>query len=464
MVTFSRRYLLITLAWLVTRGWVVVLYGFPEAAEGWFDWWGAEWGVVGDVNYYRDSLASLSEGGVRETLVEYPVPALLLLWVPYAAIDLLGLGGDAYIVAVLAMAVLTDLLFMVLLVWNRRGEHPRFGVSAAEALWLAAVPALGATAYARFDLFPGIMVGLAVLYAVRRPQVAAAFAAFATGAKYWPILVVPALAARRSSRVRVLLAVAATGVALAGLSLVLGGWNRLLTPLGYQGERGLQIESVFATPAMLEWGHGGPETGYSVDYTEWKAYDVSGPMVEPLLLAATIASVVAGALVIVWWVLAWRRLPNGERTEETIVWLVLATVAAFLVTNKVLSPQYMLWLLPAASAGLVLLRGRARRRLAFWSVVLLVVTLLTHEIFPRMYGYMLTFDGVGSPWITEVLTWRNGLLVLLFLVAAAHTTRLLATSSNGGAPERSEGGGGAARPSGRWGQERQTRATASWTE
>lgn len=447
MITFSRRYLLVTLAWLVTRGWVVVLYGFPAAAQGWVDWWGAEWGVVGDVNYYRDSLDNLATDGVAGTLVEYPVPALLLLWIPYAAMDLLHLGGEAYIVAVLVMAALTDLLFMVLIVRNRRGEHPRFGVTGAEALWIAAVPALGATAYARFDLFPGIMVGLAVLYAVRRPRVAAAFAAFATGAKYWPILVIPALAAVRSTRRTVILTVGATGVALAGLSLVLGGWDRLWTPLGYQGDRGLQIESVFATPAMVEWGHGGPGTGYTVDYTEWKAYDISGPSVEGLLLAATIASVVAGAIFIVWWVLAWRRLRGGGRTEETIVWLVLATVAGFLVTNKVLSPQYMLWLLPAASAGMVLLRGRARRQLGVWSVLLVAVTLLTHEIFPRMYGYMLTFDDVGSPWITEVLAWRNGLLVLLFLYAAWRTTRLLTALPERGRPATE-------------GQERQTLATS----
>ncbi|MEI7054409.1 hypothetical protein WBG06_01215 [Nocardioides sp. CCNWLW239] len=447
MVTFSRRYLLVTLAWLVTRGWVVVLYGFPAAAEGWVDWWGAEWGVVGDVNYYRDSLDALATDGVAGTLIEYPVPALLLLWIPYAAMGLLHLGGEAYIVAVLVMAALTDLLFMVLIVRNRRGEHPRFGVSGAEALWIAAVPALGATAYARFDLFPGIMVGLAVLYAVRRPRVAAAFAAFATGAKYWPILVIPALAAVRSTRRQVILTVAATGVALAGLSLVLGGWDRLWTPLGYQGDRGLQIESVFATPAMVEWGHHGPASGLTVDYTEWKAYDISGPSVEGLLLAATIASVVAGTIFIVWWVLAWRRLRGGGRTEETIVWLVLATVSGFLVTNKVLSPQYMLWLLPAASAGMVLLHGRARTRLGVWSVVLVAVTLLTHEIFPRMYGYMLTFDDVGSPWITEVLAWRNGLLVLLFLYAAWRTTRLLAALPERGRPAAE-------------GQERQTLATS----
>ena len=437
MITFARRYLLVALAWLVLRGWVVVLYGFPAAAAAWFGWSGAEWGVVGDVTYYRDSLDTLASEGVEGTMVEYPVPALLLLWIPHAAIGLLGLGGDAFVVAVLVMAALTDLLFMMLLVLGRHGEHPRFGISGAEALWLVAVPALGATAYARFDLFPGIMVGLAVLYAASRPKVAAAFAAFATGAKYWPILVIPALAATRRARKPVVVTVAITGVALAGLSLALGGWDRLMTPLGYQGDRGLQIESVFATPAMVAWGHG--STDYVVDYTEWKAYDVSGPTVEALLLAATIASVVGAALVIVWWVLAWRRLggrrgepPDGDPgspTEETIVWLVLATVAAFLVTNKVLSPQYLLWLLPATAAGRVLLRGRARRRLGFWSVVLVAATLLTHEIFPRMYGYMLTYNETGSPRITEVLAWRNGLLLLLFLYAAWRTTRLLTFSA-----------------------------------
>lgn len=410
VISFARGHWAVILLWLTSRAWLAMLLWYPE------------WGVVGDVTYYHDSLGRLAQDGVSGTLVEYPVPALLLLWLPYAGVHLLALTGDSFVIAVAAMAALTDLLFVTLLVRNRRGPA-RLGVTGAELVWLAAVPALGATTYARFDLFPGIMVGLAVLYVIRRPRVAAVLAALATGAKYWPALVVPALAAPRHSRRRVLTTVAATGLWLALLSLALGGWHRLFTPFDYQSARGLQIESVAATPAMYAWGRG--DFRYSVDYTRWKAYDISGPVVDLMLHVAGAAMLVGGVLILAWWVLAWLRLRRCHAHEETLVWLVLATVGVFLVTNKVLSPQYLLWLLPAASAGLVLLRGGAAVRLGVWSAVLLVTALLTHEIFPRMYGYMLQWDPVGSPWITRVLVVRNGLLVALVAYAAWRTTCLL---------------------------------------
>ncbi|MFT4082668.1 MAG: glycosyltransferase 87 family protein [Nocardioides sp.] len=408
------------LGWLVTRVLVVA----------WLV--GGEHFVVGDVTYYRTSLDQLGELHLAHTLVEYPVPGVILLWLPYVVLHAHG-QLDAYLGVVAGLAALADLLFGILLVRSGTWGAPRrryAGVTAAEAVWLLAVPALGATCYARFDVVPGILVGLAVLLMVHRPGLAAAAGTLATGVKYWPALVLPALAAPRRGRRRVLRTALALGAALSLASLALGGWSRLFTPLTYQDDRGLQIESVAATPAMLAWGQG--EQGYQVGYTEWKAYDVTGPVVHAALRVASISSVVVLAAIVCWWLLAWLRTERtDEQTEERtdgaepVVWLVLAAVTGFMVTNKVLSPQYLLWLLPAAAAGLAVVDTPAGRRLlGWWSGGLLLAAVLTHEVFPRNYGYLVQHAS-ETALITELLAARNLILVALFLTAAWRVTRLL---------------------------------------
>ncbi|MEX0428322.1 hypothetical protein AB3X52_11890 [Nocardioides sp. DS6] len=403
------------LAWCLTRAFVVTLLCTQEH------------GVVGDVTYYRESLAAIGAAHPSGTLTEYPVPALVLLWLPYLLLKAAGHVGG-YVTLVATLAVLTDLGFHATLVRTRRWHGaPRswLGIPGAEWAWLLAVPALGATTYARFDLVPGILVGLAVLYVVHRPAVAAAVGALATGVKYWPALVLPTLAAPRAGRRRVVVTIAVAGLVLAVGSLAIGGWHRLWTPLHYQDERGLQIESVFATPVMLAWGHG--SDAYATSYTVWKAYDVSGPLVGTLLTLASVSTLVVALLMAAGWALAWLRIRQASGdASEALVWLVLASVGGFMVTNKVLSPQYLLWLLPAAAAGLVVLeRSReGRRRLAWWTGVLLVAAALTHEIFPRTYGYLLV-HAPGSFWVVDLLALRNILLVALAAYAGARAGRLL---------------------------------------
>jgi len=402
------------LAWCLTRALVVVLLCTQER------------GVAGDVTYYRQSLMAMAHYHPGGTLTEYPLPALVLLWIPFALMEAVGHLG-AYVAVIAALAVLTDLVFHAFLIHARRWR-PRtqsfLQIPASEWAWIVAVPALGATTYARFDLVPGILVGLAVLYVVHRPAVAAAFGALATGVKYWPALVLPALAAPREGRRRVVAAVAVVGTVLAGVSLAVGGWHRLWTPLHYQDERGLQIESVFATPAMLAWGHGG--RAYTIDYTVWKAYDVSGPFVGTLLTLASVCTILFVILMTAGWVLAWARTRRGADAAEALVWLVLASVGGFMVTNKVLSPQYLLWLLPAAAAGLVVVEGdrHARQRLLSWTAVLVAAAAMTHEIFPRSYGYLLV-HAPGSFWAVDLLALRNVLLVILVAYAAWRAARLL---------------------------------------
>lgn len=400
-------------AWLLTRAAVVWLLCTRERS------------VVGDVEYYQRSLEGISAVGVAHTLVEYPVPALGLLALPWGLLELLGRADD-YVAVVAALALVTDAAYMVLLVharrWSRH-DHMRLGITPAEWLWLLAVPAMGATTYARFDLTPGVLVGVAVLYAAHRPAFAGMVAAVATGLKYWPVLVVPALAAPRDSRRKVLLAVAACGGLLALASLVAGGWARLFTPFTWQGDRGLQIESVAATPAMIGWALG-PEP-WSSAYTQHNAWEIFGPGVWLLLQISRAATIGLAVLLGLLFLRAWRRLhdPEDPGATDAVVWICLTAVSGFVVTSKVFSPQYLLWLLPAAAAGLLVVREAATwRRLLRWAAALLLAAALTHPFFPLWYGPLLHHDGLTIPMVT-LLALRNAIVLALFVAAAREAWR-----------------------------------------
>lgn len=383
------------LVWLLTRGFVLWLFLGPHS-----------W-VTGDVAYFADSLSRVAEVGLVGTLVEYPLPGVVLVGLPWLAVEWLD-RPDLYAEAVLVLGLATDAAFTGLL--HRFGRPAR---SAGVVVWLLAVPLLGATTYARFDLVPGVLAAAAVLLLVRHPRVAAASAAVATGLKLWPALVLMAIAARRRERWTVLGVAAAVGTALVAATVVLAGWGRLVSPLTWQADRGLQIEAVLATPAMAAWAV--DPTGHTVSYSAFNAFEISGPGVPVLLATTTALGALLVAGLVLLWALAWRR--GDSLTPDAIVWLCLASVSGFLVSSKVLSPQYLLWLLPLAAAGLAVAdSSRGVRRLRRWSGVLLVTALATQLVFPVLYAG-LTTHGAGSTWVVLLLAARNALLVWLLVDA-----------------------------------------------
>jgi hypothetical protein len=406
-------------AWLLSRGLLVWLLLGPQ-----------EW-VRGDVSYFGESLDLLAQRGLAGTLVEYPLPAVAVVAVPWGVGELLGLeGGYPYLV--MAAAGLTDLAFLLLL------RHVSRGLAAPVA-WLLAVPLLGATAFARFDLLPGVLCGAALLLLASRPRVAAACVAVATAVKLWPALVIPAMAASSRSRRDLLVVVAAVGVVLAAASALAAGWGRLVSPLTYQADRGLQVEAVVATPAVV--GSWMDPTRWPVHYAPSRAYEITGPGVDVLLGLSTLLTLgYVAALLGAWW-RAW--VLRDRLSAGTTVWLSLAAVTGFLVVGKVLSPQYLLWLLPMAVAGLAVCSSRT---LGSWTAALLVAAGLTQVVFPGFYEHLvLAGDRMWLPTLAVVA--RNALLTVLLAVAAREVWRGLRADAQRGielerqppGPERSAG-------------------------
>jgi len=392
-------------SWLLTRGLVVwLLLGY----EGW---------VNGDVGYFASSLDQVHSLGLARTLVEYPLPAVGVLVAPWLLARATGVG---YGHVLMVVALCTDLAFSLAL-WRWAPARR----DAALLVWVLAVPLLGATAYARFDLLPGVLVGVAVLLLATYPRVALGAAAVATGVKLWPALLLPGMLAGVRRRGPASAVVAVLGVMLVGATLYLGGVGRLLSPMTYQSHRGLQIESLAATPAMVLWLED-PGT-WHVAYAASKAYEVTGPGVPALLALTTLATVLlVVALLLAWW-WSWGRCTRLG--TDSVVWLSLAAVTGFVATGKVLSPQYLLWLLPAAAAGVAV--ARAARPMVTWTVLLLVTTALTHLVYPVFYAGLSLRDEHAALAVT-LLVVRNLLVAGLTAFAWREAARSLGREAQRG--------------------------------
>lgn len=137
-----------------------------------------------------------------------------------------------------------------------------------------------------------------------------------------------------------------------------------------------------------------PDSIYNVvsSFTGWTGFDgVLYPGDNPLLLNA----VTLGLFAVVCVVIAY--IAVNAPTRPRLAQLAFLVVAGFLLTNKVWSPQYSLWLVPLAVLALP-----HRRLLLAWMALDALVW------FPRMYYYLgVANKGVPEQWFTAAIIVRD---------------------------------------------------------
>jgi len=383
----------VVLSWLASRAIALALLVTPESS------------VVGDVPYYARSMRLMFHAtSIHQTLQEYPLPVLAIMLPQYlmAAMNPLGFA-ILFVVSMLAVdAVFTFFLWRV--GGRRRNEAVRF--------WLWFVPAIGPMAYFRFDLIPAMLAGAAVLAAARRPAWSGALTAIGAALKLWPALMLPSFLLRRLDRRPVLKGFFLTGALIAVAAFAIGGWERMLSPLHWQGGRGLQIESVTATPLMLAWAiH--PRSPWDIRVSNYKAYEIFGPGVHTAVTIST-ALTALGLGILGWLWYRARMLPSVS--AETVAWLFLATAAMVTITNKTLSPQYILWL--GGPLAALLARWPQDPEVRKAARTLLIICVLTQAVFPLTYNHIVRADHLSIVAML-VLTLRNVLLIRLTWIACS---------------------------------------------
>ena len=395
----------VVVAWFVTRALLVGaatgLVPYPDGPL-----------VINDVKLYAEWSDLLVTGRfpTGDDMWQYPPAAGLA----FALAALLGPNPVAAFVGIVLAADLA--ITVILLVAGRRARrHAASGSGGNDAAWAWVIGGLlvGPVLIARFDVLPTLfaVIGLVLATGVaasipasrRRNWVsAAAGAAFSVGAllKVWPALLLVSVP-RRALPAAIAGFIVAAAVVLLGVSLWADG---AVSFLGEQGARGLQIESVGAWPFMVA-------NAFAFDVpTEFRygAMEVDLPITIPLGLAITVAGfAVLGMLAVL------RLLGRLEGAAPADV--ALATVLISVVTSRVLSPQYSVWVVGVAAV--TFLDPRSRSRLAVWLLVPSV--LVTQAIYPFGYGSFTE----GAWWAVLLQSIRVVLLLAATVVAIVAVVR-----------------------------------------
>ena len=336
----------------------------------------------------------------RDFAVEYPPAALPAFVIP----SLVAAPGDLpryrrvfeTLMALCGGALAALVAFVLVL--DRR--PPREIVPALALVALAPL-ALGPVVLSRFDLWPALLtVGALTMYVVGRERTGLGVLGLAVGAKLYPAVLLPLMLAwvwRRAGRRAALLgagvfAALVTVCYLPFVALSPGGvWHSI----SVQASRPLQIESLgssfllaahqaFGVSITMRSGHG--------------SQNLAGGAADTLAALQTAAEILA--LLAIWWWFA-----RGPATRVRLLRGSAAAVCAFVALGKVLSPQFLIWLVPLVP----LVRGR---RGAAACALLLTAFVLTQIWFPyRYWSLALDFD----PAMSWLVLARD--LVLVGLVA-----------------------------------------------
>jgi hypothetical protein len=387
---------MIVIGWLITRLLMLVILASFESF------------VVGDVYYYHRKINALFSAGLDRTLYEYPTPVVWILWLPYGA----SLGNRVgYLVAFIIFMLALDALFTYAL-W--RSASQRHGT--AIDFWLIFVPLIGPLSYLRFDMLPAVLAGGALLAARHKPWVTGALTGLGAAIKLWPALLIGAFMSYRADRRPAGIAFVVVGFGLALISLIFGGWLRLISPLTWQSDRGLQIESIWATPLML--ARAVKPDYWTVDMSRYQAYEIFGSGVEAWVMISNIATLFGLALIILLTIRAFRY--DGS-TPVAIGFVIVAIVAIMTITNKTLSPQYLLWL-GGPMAALLAFRPQAlpgeQPAINRMAGQLLILALLTQLVYPLLYDSYLGLQGHVMIIIATIVTAIRNLALVAFTVEA----------------------------------------------
>jgi hypothetical protein len=275
-----------------------------------------------DLYVYSVYAHALRDGLVpyRDFPFEYPPLALAPIGIA---------GGSALTLALLMLAALLV------------AQWCAAAIAGPSAAWLVAASPLltGALVRTHFDALPAAIVAGALLAFVRdRPRWGFALLAVGAMTKLYPVLIVPVAAAWLVSRGRRRDAAQGVAIAAAICAIVLLPFagQGLVDTVRFHLDRPVQIESA---PAMVSMALGGVQvTGDPVIHDRFKSNGVTGghTYAVELLFVTLLALALVGTVVL------------AARGADLIGCSLLA-VLAFVCLGKVLSPQYMVWLVPLAA-------------------------------------------------------------------------------------------------------------------
>lgn len=350
-----------------------------------------------DTPVYESYGQAMEDGQVpyRDFAIEYPPGALPVFLVPALA------DSDFRTVFEWLMALCGGGMIVAVALAGRRLGYG-FGTLAFVAL---SPLAIGSVILTRFDLWPAMLVSFALAALVHgRLRLGHGLLGASIAAKLYPAVLLPLTVAyvwrHRGRREGIVCAVLAVGVPLAAyLPFAVVAPEGVVRSIGRQLSRPLQIESLGS--AVLLAAHDLFGAGVEVESSHG-SQNLAGTSADVVAVALSVAQVA----VLAW---IWLRFARSREmpSAATLAVYAAAAITAFVALGKVLSPQFLIWLVPVVVL--------ARR----WSAnaMLAAALVLTQFWFPFRYWDLVRELDPRVSWL--VLARDLVLLALLATLARA---------------------------------------------
>jgi len=363
----------------------------------------------------------------RDMQIEYPPLALAAMLLPRPWVNSLAEYG--FLFAIEMSLCLVAALYLAARLLARHETDPeakRRRMVLALLYGVCFQFAFGILLLTQFDALVSLLVMAALAAQLTgRPRMAAVTLAAATSAKVFPILLLPLfllsyLLPARASEVPAqksranrqlagsLLAFCLT-LAVINIPFLLLGGQAFLDTFRFHAERGLQADSTWGIALTLleKLGLAHFDAGM-----RFGAREITGPFVDGALTLSALSSLILPLVVICVYASRVKEAVRQDMPECATALLpsfVLAMTAGFMLTSKVLSPQFFIWLFPLV----LLVPGEAGLRVRH---TLLVAALLVQAGHPWLVG----LTGINYPptWIGWIIQAARAIcLVRIFWLA-----------------------------------------------
>lgn len=305
--------------WILIRTWAILcgfsLFPYPMREF-----------LFSDIQLYDWWAGNILDGHfpVNDEMWQYPPLAALIFAAGYA------IAPNSY--GFVTLELIADFGVLLMLISAARTSSAKSGAPTNHTpalIWVMSPLIMGPVMLGRFDMFP-TAIAVAALLLSNSARDTGILAAIGTLLKVWPALLLAGT--KRAQLVPTLMWYT--------ISLVIGGsllkslWSESFGFLTEQKARGLQIESVGALPFMI-WN----ATSHSVTSEfRYGAIEVVAQNTGLVSLAIT-----ATALFLLGTIAWWRLSGSLEDMKPADVALTVVLIA--IATSRVLSPQYMVWVL-----------------------------------------------------------------------------------------------------------------------
>jgi uncharacterized membrane protein len=377
-----------------------------------------------DIDGYYRYASFLGQGQLpyRDFSVEYPPGALLIFYLP----SLFSGNISQFTTAFTFEMLLFDIAGMLMVLGL--GRRARISPWICLIGYTLAMFAVNSIMVQRFDIVPAVIT-LGAIYAFSKGNYKTAWAVLAIGTmtKLYPALLAPLFFIcqwRRGGLRSVFPSIFTFLVVLEGISIPLLIFNAdgFISSFTVQSGRALQLESLYSSFLLL---------GQSLGIVSAQpvqgpiSLDIVSPLAEPL---AKSAFLFMGACLLAVYYFYYRNcrknikpssspVPDAQQLAELLNYAFI-TITVFMLTNKVFSPQFMVWLYPLFP----LVSGRLRP--AVW-VAFLLAACLTWYIYPLNYWDLVDTEQSA----VNALILRN--VLMLFMAGLLLGEKTPGTSDDG---------------------------------